>query len=151
MLNFCTVQNSQSDCQGLYNWTKICQCSDYDFILKYVQCITILNNRRPLLQRQQRQSSEETEVSSLRGSVHFKEDPEYFENAAASKAIVATTNSINALTSSAQSDLCLGEEKIYEQIRGMLNVFFYGCYLLIYSRILLVYFQNHPKEWSVQL
>ena len=87
-----------------------------------MQCIIILNNRRPLLQRQQRQSSEETEVSSLRGSVHFKEDPEYFDNAAASKAIVATTNSINALTSSAQSDLCLGEEKIYEQIRGKLNL-----------------------------
>ena len=37
------------------------------------------HKRRPLLQRQQRQSSEDTEVSSLRGNVHFKEDPEYFE------------------------------------------------------------------------
>ena len=33
---------------------------------------------RPVLQRQQRQSSEETETS-LRGNVHFKEAPEYFE------------------------------------------------------------------------
>ena len=100
---------------------KFPHCVIMTFFAQVLQCITILNNRRPLLQRQQRQSSEETEVSSLRGSVHFKEDPEYFENAAASKAIVATTSSINALTSSAQSDLCLGEEKIYEQIRGKLK------------------------------
>ena len=33
---------------------------------------------RPVLQRQQRQSSEETE-SSVKGNVHFKEVPEYFE------------------------------------------------------------------------
>ena len=38
-----------------------------------------IHKRRPVLQRQQRQSSEDTEVSSLRGNVHFKEDPEYFE------------------------------------------------------------------------
>ena len=34
---------------------------------------------RPVLQRQQRQSSEETESSSVKGNVHFKEVPEYFE------------------------------------------------------------------------
>ena len=36
-------------------------------------------SRRPVLQRQQRQSSEETTESSRSANVHFKEDPEYFE------------------------------------------------------------------------
>ena len=35
---------------------------------------------RPVLQRQQRQSSEETEGGSTKGNVHFKEAPEYFED-----------------------------------------------------------------------
>ena len=34
---------------------------------------------RPVLQRQQRQSSEETNESGRSANVHFKEDPEYFE------------------------------------------------------------------------
>ena len=34
---------------------------------------------RPVLQRQQRQSSEETTESGRSANVHFKEDPEYFE------------------------------------------------------------------------
>ena len=36
-------------------------------------------SRRPVLQRQQRQSSEETTESGRSANVHFKEDPEYFE------------------------------------------------------------------------
>ena len=39
---------------------------------------------RPVLQRQQRQSSEETTESGRSiGNVHFKEDPEYFEDSKA--------------------------------------------------------------------
>ena len=37
-------------------------------------------SRRPVLQRQQRQSSEETNESGRSANVHFKEDPEYFED-----------------------------------------------------------------------
>ena len=36
-------------------------------------------NNRPVLQRQQRQSSEESGTSSIKGNVHFKDVPEYFE------------------------------------------------------------------------
>ena len=37
-------------------------------------------NNRPVLQRQQRQSSEESGTSSIKGNVHFKDVPEYFED-----------------------------------------------------------------------
>ena len=37
-------------------------------------------NNRPVLQRQQRQSSEESGTSSVKGNVHFKDVPEYFED-----------------------------------------------------------------------
>ena len=53
-------------------------------------------SRRPVLQRQQRQSSEETNESGRSANVHFKEDPEYFEE---------------KISSSVKSDICESLQK----------------------------------------